>query len=118
MPLRVVFSEGRGLRARIERPGARRGRSRLRTGEREAGGPGKTTLGLALCRCYGRAEPAPPGGGQARVGWANGGNPEITREAVFSEGRAPRVRKYGPRGSRGMDSCTFTQHFSRPGADP
>jgi len=41
----------------------------------------------------GRAEPAPPGGGQARVGWANGENPEITRGAIFSEGRGFRVRK-------------------------
>ena len=48
---------------------------------------------LALCLPCGRAEPAPPGGGQARVGWANGENPEITRGAFFSEAYALRVRK-------------------------
>jgi len=57
---------------------------------------------LALCLPCGRAEPAPPGGGQAMVGWANGENPEITRGAIFSEGRTLCVRVGRPYSSRGI----------------
>jgi len=59
-------------------------------------------LGLALCRRYGRAEPAPPGGRQAQDAWPNGENREITRKAVFSEGRGLRARAAGPYQRQGV----------------
>jgi hypothetical protein len=49
----------------------------------------------------GRAEPAPPRGGQALHGRPSGERPETTRETVFSEGRGLRVRKHGPDVNRG-----------------
>jgi len=50
------------------------------------------------CNC-GRAEPAPPGGGLSKLGRPCGGSPEITRGAIFSEGRGLRAREYGPSAS-------------------
>jgi hypothetical protein len=41
----------------------------------------------------GRAEPAPPRGGPSKLGWpCRGEGPEMTRKAVFSEGRGLRAR--------------------------
>ncbi len=62
MTREVVFSEGRGFRARVARPEASRGITRSRRGKRTPGGHEKATLGLTLCRHRGRAEPAPPRG--------------------------------------------------------
>ncbi len=44
----------------------------------------------------------PSAGRQARDAWPNGENPEITRKAVFSEGRTPCVRVERPRECRGI----------------
>jgi hypothetical protein len=60
MTREVVFSEGRGLRARVVRPETSRGTSILWTSRREAGGRRERAIRLALCRHRGRAEPAPP----------------------------------------------------------
>ena len=49
----------------------------------------------------GRAEPAPPWGGPARVGWPCGERPGDGVKAFFSEGRTPCVREYGPDAGRG-----------------
>ena len=43
----AIFSEGRALRVRVARPGASRGISWLRTGERKVGGRKETTFRLA-----------------------------------------------------------------------
>ena len=75
MTREVVFSEGRGLRARVARPEASRATSRLWTSWRQAGGQREETFGLALCRHCGRAEPAPPRNGQAMRGRPCGGKP-------------------------------------------
>ena len=50
----------------------------------------------------GRAEPAPPRDWSPELGWPSWESPEMTREAVFSEGRALRVRKYGPDANQGI----------------
>jgi hypothetical protein len=113
----VVFSEGCALRVRVGRPYVCRGIT-YSWEANEARWPRGHMPRSSASVPSGRAEPAPPRGGQARVGWANGENPEITRGAIFSEGRGLRARKCRPRGSRGMDLCTSTQHFSRPGVRP
>ena len=41
-------------------------------------------------------------GGPSKLGWPCGEVPEMTREAVFSEGCAPRVRKERPNSNQGM----------------
>jgi hypothetical protein len=97
-----VFSEGCGLRAREYGPDANPSASWSRTSWREAGGRRERAIRLALCRHYGRAEPAPPPGGRPEVSGLAGKGPGITRRAIFSEGRALRVRKYGPDGGRGI----------------
>ena len=38
----------------------------------------------------------PVRGGRAQTGWPDEENPEMTRKAVFSEGRGLRVREYRP----------------------
>ena len=114
---RAVFSEGCALRVRVGRPYVCRGIT-YSWEANEARWPRGHMPRSSASVPSGRAEPAPPRGGQARVGWANGENPEITRGAIFSEGRGLRARKCRPRGSRGMDLCTSTQHFSRPGVRP
>jgi len=58
-------------------------------------------LELALCRRYGRAEPAPPRG-SAQDAWPCGENPGITGRVVFSEGRGLRARVARPYASRGI----------------
>jgi len=50
----------------------------------------------------GRAEPAHPRDWSPELGWPSWESPEMTREAVFSEGRALRVRKYGPDANQGI----------------
>jgi hypothetical protein len=50
----------------------------------------------------GRAEPAPPRGRLCKLGWPSGEDLETMRRVIFSEGRGPRARKYGPDPSRGM----------------
>jgi len=49
----------------------------------------------------GRAEPAPPRGGEAAGRWLRGEGPEVMREAIFSEGRGLRARVVRPYVSRG-----------------
>ena len=50
----------------------------------------------------GRAEPAPPRGGQPEMRGLAGKAPKITPKVVFSEGRAPRVRMARLDASRGI----------------
>ena len=50
----------------------------------------------------GRAEPAPPRGGLSRARWPSGGRSEMTRKAIFSEGRTPCVRIARPCPCRGI----------------
>jgi len=57
----AIFSEGRGLRARVARPDASAGQGMMVKGKRTPGGQEEATLELALCLPCGRAEPAPPG---------------------------------------------------------
>jgi len=97
---KVVFSEGRTLCARLAWPNVCRGITFSRDGR---SGPGRL-------RAHARMKPrqslgacgARPSGGQAEHGWPSGENPGITRKAVFSEGRALRVRVARPCASRGI----------------
>ena len=50
----------------------------------------------------GRAEPAPPPGGQPEVSGLAVEGPEMTRKAIFSEGRGLRARIARPYASRGI----------------
>ena len=99
---RAIFSEGRGLRVREYGPDANPSASWSRTSWREAGGRRERAIRLALCRHYGRAEPAPPPDWSSEPGWPCGGNPGITPGAIFSEGRTPCVRVARPCASRGI----------------
>jgi len=58
----------------------------------------RSTQCLPLRACGAR----PSGAGLAQHGWPCGENTGITRRAVFSEGRALRVRKYGPDANQGI----------------
>jgi hypothetical protein len=105
----VVFSEGRGLRARIVRPCKWQGvafpTGALRLGPWPNGGQCCARRDAFLC---GRAEPAPPRGGPSRARWPTGGRSEMTRNAVSSEGRTLCVRLAWPNVCRGIP-------FSRDG---
>jgi hypothetical protein len=87
--------------ARSPRPGGKAGRKPGRVmiagDKRRTEGPGETCRGEAISVPLGRAEPAPPPGMDAprRDGLAGKG-PGITRRAIFSEGRALRVRVVRP----------------------
>jgi hypothetical protein len=72
-------------------------------GDRRTEGPGWTCPGEANSLIVGVRSP-PLQGGQAQRGSPCGESPGITRRAIFSEGRALRVRKYGPDRNRGMSS--------------
>jgi len=63
-------------------------------GKRTPGDLAGPCLGQANAFPRGRAEPAPPRGGLSKLGWPSWESPEMTQRAVFSEGRALRVRKY------------------------
>jgi len=67
---------------------------RRRLGERPAVLLEYTGRGLGLP--HGRAEPAPPRPGPPQRGSPSGESPEMTRKAIFSEGRGLRVRIAGP----------------------
>jgi len=71
-------------------------------GKGTPGGLAGPCLGQPNAFPCGRAEPAPPGGGQAEPGWPCGEDPEMTRKAIFSDGRALRVRVVRPDASRGI----------------
>jgi len=68
----------------------------------ERGGLAGICLGEAGAFLYGRAEPAPPRVGCPRRDGLPEKGPGIARKAVFSEGRALRVRVARPGASRGM----------------
>jgi hypothetical protein len=59
-------------------------------------------LGQANACPRGRAEPAPPRDWSPELGWPSWESPEMTREAVFSEGRGLRARIAKPYASRGI----------------
>ena len=70
-------------------------------GER-AGGLAGICLGQAGAFFSGRAEPAPPRGGQRITDGLAEEGPGMAREAVFSEGRGLRVREARPDARRGI----------------
>ena len=100
---KAVFSEGRGLRARVGRPHASPG-YRMITEERTSGRwPKREMLRSSASLSRGRAEPAPPRGASlAERPWEE--NPGIMWRAVFSEGRTLCARVARPDASRGMAS--------------
>ena len=98
MTREVVFSEGRGLRARVVRPETSRGTSILWTSRREAGGRRERAIRLALCRHRGRAEPAPP-----RNRDPDKGNQRLQRRDASVERDADIMRAGGRSASRGAD---------------
>ena len=53
------------------------------------------TCGVERRPVYGRAEPPPPRGGQSQVTGLAGEKPDMTRKAIFSEGRTLCARKDG-----------------------
>jgi hypothetical protein len=59
-------------------------------------------IGKSRCRRYGRAEPAPPGGGLSKLEWPCGEGQEMAPRAVFSEGRTLCVRIAGSYGWQGF----------------
>ncbi len=65
------------------------------------------------CLPRGRAEPAPPRGGRFELRWPCGEVPEMRRKVIFSEGRTPCVRKYGPDGGPKHGMITGRQATGR-----
>jgi hypothetical protein len=83
---KAVFSEGRGLRARVGRPHASPG-YRMITEERTSGRwPNREMLRSSASLSRGRAEPAPPRGGASWLGWPCGGKPGDNVEGGFLGG--------------------------------
>jgi hypothetical protein len=78
------------------------GHNMINGGNRTPGGLTGPSPGRKLGLLYGRAEPAPPRGGQAELGWPCGENPETVRKAIFSEGRGLRARVARRYASPGM----------------
>jgi|GEM_PF-2408842 len=60
------------------------------------------TCGVERRPVYGRAEPAPPRGGQSQVTGLAGEKPDMTRKAIFSEGRTLCARMARPYADRGI----------------
>ena len=97
-----VFSEGRGLRARTARHDGLRKVSSMGEDRREAGCPTGTCLDQARAFLAGVRSPPLRGRAKRRREGLTGANPEMTRKAVFSEGRTPCVRVARPHASRGI----------------
>jgi len=98
----VIFSEGRGLRVREYGPDASRGMSPSPAHCREHGGQKTPHSGWRDADIPGVRSPPLPGVDGPRLRWPSGETPEMARTAVFSEGCALRVRKYGLHSSRNM----------------
>ena len=98
MTRKAIFSEGRGLRARVARPYSCQGISLPEVSGR---GLMETCLGQAQAFFNGRAEPAPPRGASlAERPWEE--NPGIMWRAVFSEGRGFCARVARPYSCQGI----------------
>ena len=102
MPREVVFSEGRGLRARKNGADANRGMSSRPTSWRETGGQkgGDLVVG-AMPSSAGVRSPPLRGMAKRRPEGLTGADPKMARQAVFSEGRTLCVRVVRPDASRG-----------------
>jgi hypothetical protein len=100
----AVFSEGRTLCVRVARPHECRGIPFAADGLTMRRWPRGHMPRSSRCPPSGRAEPAPPRGGEAQRGWPSGEGPEMTRKVIFSEGRGLRARKNGADANRGMSS--------------
>jgi len=59
---------------------------------------------MTSCHPCGRAEPSPPRGDHPTARWPSEESPEMTGNAVFSEGRTPCVRVVRPSGCPGISS--------------
>jgi len=91
MTRKAIFSEGRGLRARVVRLDASRGMSPSPAHWREHGGKKTPDSGWRHALLCGRAEPAPPRGGPSRARWPCGGKPGDDAKGDFLGGaRSPR----------------------------
>jgi hypothetical protein len=108
MALRAVFSEGRTLCVRIARLHECRGipfaADGLTMSRWSRGHMPRSSQCLPIRACGAR----PSAGGQAQDRSPSGESPEMTRKAVFSEGRTPCVRLAWPNVCRGIP-------FSRDG---
>jgi hypothetical protein len=105
---RAVFSEGRTLRVRKYGPNASPGISFPPHPSKMTRGPCGDMCRLGPSHPCGRAEPAPPGG-------ASPPRMALRRKArdareVFSEGRTPCLREYGPDAS---PDISFPPHASK-----
>ena len=102
MAREAVFSEGRGLRARVAGPEASQripSQPDGSTMSRWPEGEGNSVGVMPTSRACGAR---PSGGRQAQDAWPNGENREITRRVVFSEGRGLRARAAGPYQRQGV----------------
>ena len=97
----VVFSEGRTLCVRVARPDASQRIPSQPDGSTMSRWPGGGEVGVGVMPSLRACGARPSGGRQAQDAWPNGENREITRKAVFSEGRGLRARGAGPEASRG-----------------
>jgi hypothetical protein len=101
MTRKAVFSEGRTLCVRIERLGIMPRHLIPTDPLTKARWPSGDMPGGA--NAFPRACGARPSrGGRSKGRWPYGANPEMTRKAVFSEGRTLCVREYGSDASRGI----------------
>jgi hypothetical protein len=109
-----VFSEGRGLRVRMARPYGCQDISFPPDDEAKGPWPPGHTPRSSPCLPHGRAEPAPPRRGQGKRGSRKGESSEMTRNAIFSEGRTLCARVARPDASRGMASLRSSPSPRQP----
>jgi len=102
MAPKAVFSEGRALRVRMGRPYEGRGIPLAPDAYANTRWPTGDVPVRSLVAFCGRAEPAPPGGGPSEVRWPYWEGQEMMPKAIFSEGRALRVRMGRPYEGRGI----------------
>jgi hypothetical protein len=100
----VVFSEGRGLRARTARHHGWRKVSSMGEDRRQAGCPTGTCLDQARAFLAGVRSPPLRGVDYPRARRPCGASPGITREGVFSEGRGLRAHTARHHGLRKVSS--------------
>jgi hypothetical protein len=92
----VVFSEGRGLRARGAGPHVRRDISFAPHALTMTRWPKGGNVGVGVVPSLRACGARPSEGGELQCRSPTGERPEMTREVVFSEGRGLRAREYGP----------------------
>jgi hypothetical protein len=84
------------------RAGRKPGHNMIIGGKRTPGGQMGTCSGEANSVVAGAQSPPLRGMAKRRRKGLTGADPEMTRKAVFSEGRTLCVRQYGPGASRGI----------------